>query len=55
VNLLIGDPTKAKTKLNWQPKYTLAEMILKIMKADVELFKREQLLVKSGLLSVIQT
>jgi GDPmannose 4,6-dehydratase len=48
VELLIGDPTKANTKLGWKPKYTLAEMIKEMVAADIELFKKEQLLKDSG-------
>jgi GDPmannose 4,6-dehydratase len=39
VELLIGDPTKAKTKLGWEPKYDLAELVREMMLADVELFR----------------
>ena len=48
VDLLIGDPTKANTKLGWKPKYTLAEMVKEMVAADIELFKKEQLLKNSG-------
>jgi len=48
VELLIGDPTKANTKLGWKPKYTLAEMVKEMVAADIELFKKEQLLKDSG-------
>lgn len=48
VELLIGDPTKSKTKLGWEPKYDLAGLVEDMMKADLELFKREQLLEQSG-------
>ena len=48
VDLLIGDPSKANTKLGWQPKYTLAEMVKEMVAADIELFKKEQLLKNSG-------
>ncbi len=44
VDLLIGDATKAKTKLNWVPTYTLAEMIKEMVAADIIVFKKEQLL-----------
>jgi GDPmannose 4,6-dehydratase len=40
VELLIGDPTKAKTKLGWEPKYDLAELVREMMLADVELFRK---------------
>lgn len=48
VDLLIGDATKAKTKLNWVPKYTLAEMVKEMVAADIMVFKKEQLLQNNG-------
>jgi GDPmannose 4,6-dehydratase len=48
VDLLIGDATKAKTKLNWEPTYTLAEMVKEMVAADIILFKKEQLLQNNG-------
>lgn len=41
VDLLIGDATKAKEKLGWKPKYTLAEMVKEMMAHDVEEYRRE--------------
>ena len=38
VDLLIGDPTKAKTELGWEPKYNLNTLIKEMMKSDLELF-----------------
>ncbi|MEZ2441248.1 GDP-mannose 4,6-dehydratase [Chitinophaga sp. RCC_12] len=48
VELLIGDPAKAKRQLNWEPKYDLAALVKEMVEADVELFKREKLLKDSG-------
>ena len=48
VELLIGDPTKCKEKLNWQPKYDLPALVKDMMTADVDLFKREAYLLKGG-------
>ena len=48
VELLIGDGTKAKEKLNWQPRYTLPELVKEMVEADVEIFKKELLLKESG-------
>lgn len=48
VDLLIGDPTKAKEKLGWTPVYTLDELAQEMVAADVELFKSEVLLKQSG-------
>ncbi len=36
VELLIGDPTKAKEKLGWKPKYDLAGLVSEMMKSDLE-------------------
>ena len=48
VELLIGDPTKAKTKLGWEPKHDLASLVKDMMTADVELFRRDAYLLKGG-------
>jgi GDPmannose 4,6-dehydratase len=48
VELLIGDPTKSKTKLGWVPKYDLQGLVQEMVAADVDLFKREKLLKDSG-------
>lgn len=39
VELLIGDPTKANTKLGWKPKYDLNALVKDMMKGDLELFR----------------
>jgi GDPmannose 4,6-dehydratase len=44
VDLLIGDNTKAKTKLGWSPKYTLAMLVKEMVQADLEIFKKEKYL-----------
>ncbi|MGN6180598.1 MAG: GDP-mannose 4,6-dehydratase [Mucilaginibacter sp.] len=48
VDLLIGDPTKAQSKLGWKPKYDLAGLVKEMVAADVELFRKEKLLKDSG-------
>jgi GDPmannose 4,6-dehydratase len=48
VDLLLGDPTKAQTKLNWKPKYDLAGLVKDMMQSDLELFKRDQYLKDGG-------
>lgn len=48
VELLIGDPTKAKTKLGWEPKYDLAALVKEMVQADIELFTKEKILKDSG-------
>jgi GDPmannose 4,6-dehydratase len=48
VELLIGDATKAKTQLGWEPKYTLAEMVKEMVAADIDAFSKEKLLKDAG-------
>lgn len=48
VDLLIGDPTKAQTKLGWKPKYDLPALVKEMVAADIELFQREKLLKDAG-------
>ncbi|MBB1195129.1 GDP-mannose 4,6-dehydratase [Flavobacterium sp. SOK18b] len=42
VELLIGDNTKARTKLGWSPKYTLNMLVSEMMQSDLEIFKKEK-------------
>jgi GDPmannose 4,6-dehydratase len=44
VDVLIGDPTKSKTKLGWQPQYDLASLVSEMVTADVARVKREMML-----------
>ncbi len=48
VDLLIGDPTKSKTKLGWKPKFDLPMLVKDMVNSDLHLFKREKLLKDSG-------
>jgi len=48
VELLIGDPTKSKTKLGWEPKYDLKALVKDMMVNDLDLFKRDKYLQKGG-------
>jgi len=48
VDLLIGDYTKAKKKLGWQPKYTLQEMIKEMVAYDLEFFRKHKTLLEAG-------
>ncbi len=48
VDLLIGDPTKAMTKLGWQPKYDLPALVKEMVAADLYLFKNQSGLNKAG-------
>lgn len=48
VDLLLGDPTKAETHLGWKRAYTIAEMVTEMIKSDIELFRKEEILKKHG-------
>lgn len=48
VELLIGDPTKANTKLGWMPKYDLNSLTEEMVYADVLLFRKDIDLIKAG-------
>ncbi|MEI6412214.1 MAG: GDP-mannose 4,6-dehydratase [Bacteroidota bacterium] len=48
VDLLIGDPTKARTELGWTATHTLAELVQEMVAADLLRFRREKFLVEGG-------
>ncbi len=48
VDLLIGDPTKSKTKLGWEPKHDLASLVKDMMEHDIKLFERDKYLLEGG-------
>ncbi len=48
VDLLIGDPTKAKNKLGWECQYELSELVQEMMESDLKLMRKEQHLKESG-------
>lgn len=47
VDLLLGDPTKSKTKLGWVPKYDLPALVKEMVASDLDLMKKDAHL-KSG-------
>jgi GDPmannose 4,6-dehydratase len=48
VELLIGDPTKAQTKLGWKPKYDLPALVKDMILSDLNLMKKDQYLKAGG-------
>lgn len=48
VDLLVGDPRKAKEKLGWVPTYDLPALVQEMVQADVHLFQRDAVLLRSG-------
>jgi GDPmannose 4,6-dehydratase len=48
VELLIGDPTKSKTVLGWEPQYDLNGLIKDMMQSDIKLMQKDALLKEAG-------
>ncbi len=48
VDLLIGDPSKAKEKLGWETEYDLQALVTEMVNSDLELFKKDKYLLDGG-------
>jgi GDPmannose 4,6-dehydratase len=48
VDLLVGDPSKAKKELNWEHRYDITDLISEMVDADLDLFKRDKYLLDGG-------
>ena len=48
VETLLGDPSKAKSKLGWVPRTTLQELVKEMVEADYSAAKRDALVKGAG-------
>ena len=48
VETLLGDPSKAKTKLGWTPKTSFAELVAEMVREDLKAAERDELVKKHG-------
>ena len=48
VETLLGDPTKAHTKLGWKPKTTFHELVSEMVREDLKSAQRDELVKKHG-------
>ncbi|NJB83259.1 GDP-mannose 4,6-dehydratase [Wenyingzhuangia aestuarii] len=48
VDLLLGDPTKAKEQLGWVPEYDLKGLVKDMMQGDIAIMKKDVDLLKAG-------
>jgi GDPmannose 4,6-dehydratase len=48
VEILLGDPTKAREKLGWETEYTLDDLVAEMMDADLKLMQQDRYLKDGG-------
>ena len=48
VDLLLGDATKAKEKLGWEPRTSFKQLVREMVQEDLRLFKKDQLCKEAG-------
>jgi GDPmannose 4,6-dehydratase len=48
VETLLGDPTKAKEKLGWTPTTTFEEMVVEMVRSDLDIANRDSLVKQHG-------
>ena len=49
VDILLGDAQKAIHKLGWKPKSTIQQLVSEMVQSDLEIFKRDKVLIFNGL------
>ena len=50
VNHLLGDPSKAKSKLGWEPEFDFKSLVKLMVESDLELAEREKVLLDKNLI-----
>jgi GDPmannose 4,6-dehydratase len=48
VETLLGDPTKARTKLGWRPRISFSELVAEMVREDLKSAERDELVKKHG-------
>jgi GDPmannose 4,6-dehydratase len=48
VETLLGDPSKAKAKLGWEPKTTFDELVAEMVREDLKSAERDELVKRHG-------
>lgn len=48
VETLLGDPLKAKEKLGWMPKTSFNELVAEMVREDLSLAERDELIIRNG-------
>src|SRR5690625_8010228 len=53
VDFLIGDATKARTKLKWEPEHSLHDLIQDMVCSDLAICMKQKILLKNGYIIII--
>ena len=48
VETLLGDPSKAKAELGWEPKTSFEDLVAEMMRSDLEEARRDELCKSEG-------
>jgi GDPmannose 4,6-dehydratase len=48
VETLLGDPTKAQTRLGWKPATSFADMVAEMMREDLDIARRDSVCLEAG-------
>jgi GDPmannose 4,6-dehydratase len=48
VDTLLGDPSKARTRLGWNPEISFAELVKEMVAADLEIGRRDAVVAREG-------
>jgi GDPmannose 4,6-dehydratase len=48
VETLLGDPSKAKEKLGWEPKISFAQLVQEMVSEDLKIAERDQIVRQKG-------
>ena len=48
VETLLGDPTKAREQLGWQPTTSFGDLVREMVETDLAIARREELVVRHG-------
>jgi GDPmannose 4,6-dehydratase len=48
VETLLGDPTKARTKLGWKPEISFDELVSDMIAQDLEIARRDAVIAREG-------
>jgi GDPmannose 4,6-dehydratase len=48
VDTLLGDPSKARAKLGWQPQYSFADLVREMVAEDLDIARRDAVVAREG-------